>query len=374
MNKAGDSVNPEYQEEKNQIKKLGFGAWFQAHTFLPQFENCEIARVVGVYKESLTLSKGQKDIQAQLLGSVSYSAQSPLDLPTVGDFVAAQFYDEGTLAIVHGVLPRKSLLKRKTPGKKIQFQLIAANIDVAFIIQSLDEDFSLRRLERYLTMIYESHIVPVILFSKSDLLSLEEIREKILQVNETAPGVNVQAFSSETGTGIDEIKKILKPAQTYCLLGSSGVGKTTLLNHLMGSGVNQGFQTRSVRKKDHKGRHTTTNRLLIQLANNAMIIDSPGMRELGVFSVGDGLDETFSDISDLAQSCRFGDCSHMNQKECAVLEALKEGSLDPDRYQNFLRMKKESDFYEMSFLEKKKKDKQFGKMIKSVLKHKKDKR
>jgi ribosome biogenesis GTPase len=171
--------------------------------------------------------------------------------------------------------------------------------------------------------------------SKTDLLSSEEINTKITQIKEIAPDLIVHGFSSKNGTGLGKIKEYLKPAHTYCLLGSSGVGKTTLLNHLIGKEL---FETASVRQKDSKGRHTTTNRLLIQLENGAMIIDSPGMRELGVF---------------------------------AVVEALNKGGLDPDRYQNFIKMKKESSFYEMSYLEKKKKDKQFGKMVKSAMKIKK---
>jgi ribosome biogenesis GTPase len=204
--------------------------------------------------------------------------------------------------------------------------------------------------------------------SKTDLLSSEEINTKITQIKEIAPDLIVHGFSSKNGTGLGKIKEYLKPAHTYCLLGSSGVGKTTLLNHLIGKEL---FETASVRQKDSKGRHTTTNRLLIQLENGAMIIDSPGMRELGVFAVGQGIDETFSDITHLAQNCRFNDCSHINQKGCAVLEALNKGGLDPDRYQNFIKMKKQTSFYEMYYLEKKKKDKQFGKMDKSAMKIKK---
>jgi len=260
------------------------------------------------------------------------------------------------------------VLKRKTPGKKIDFQLIAANIDIAFIMQSLDDDFSLRRFERYLSMVYESNINPIILLSKSDLLSSQEVENKINEVNKVAGNVPVKAFSSTTGKGLENIKPLLIEMQTYCLLGSSGVGKTTLLNHLL---EDEKFETQSVRQKDSKGRHTTTNRVLTRLKNGSMIIDSPGMRELGVFSVAQGLDETFSEILELAESCKFSDCSHINQKGCAILQALNDGELDQKRYQNFIGMKKESDFYDMSYLEKKKKDKAFGKMVKTAMKFKK---
>jgi len=356
------------KSESFKLEKLGFGKWFQNNTEQDDLENYEIVRVVNVHKDCLIVTNGENEIQAQLLGSLMYTAQSPADLPTIGDFVFSKFYDEGTLAIVHDVLPRKSVLKRKTPGKKIDFQLIAANIDTAFIMQSLDDDFSLRRFERYLSMVYESNIVPVILLSKSDLLSSQAVEDKIDQVNKVADDVQVHAFSSTTGKGLENIKSLLVEMQTYCLLGSSGVGKTTLLNHLL---EDQKFETQSVRRKDSKGRHTTTNRVLTRLKNGAMIIDNPGMRELGIFSVAQGLDETFSEILDLAKACKFSDCSHINQKGCAILKALDDGELDQKRYQNFIGMKKESEFYDMSYLEKKKKDKAFGKMVKTAMKFKK---
>jgi ribosome biogenesis GTPase len=259
-------------------------------------------------------------------------------------------------------------LKRKTAGKKIDFQLIAANIDTAFIIQSLDEDFSLRRLERYLTMVNESHIRPMILLSKSDLIPPEAVEAYVQKAESVSKKGVVFRFSNKTGEGLNRIKQQLQPAKTYCLLGSSGVGKTTLLNHLIGTSQ---FTTRSVRQKDSKGRHTTTNRLLIQLDNGAMMIDSPGMRELGIFSSDTGFDETFSDIERLTQQCRFNNCSHVNQKGCAVEKALRSGELNRQRYLNFIQMKKEADFYEMSYVEKRKKDKQFTKMVKTVTQYKK---
>jgi len=306
-------------------------------------------------------------IFAELSGNLLYCSESASDLPTTGDWVYADFYDDDSHAIIYGVLPRKTLLKRKAAGKQVDFQLIAANIDVALIIQSLNENFNLRRLERYLVMVNESGIEPVILLSKSDLLAaeqIEDIKKKVLQI---APDTTVIAFSNLNHDELASITGLLKSKLSYCLLGSSGVGKTTLLNSIIG---NNHFETKTVSKVQSKGRHTTTSRQLVRLKSGAMIIDTPGMRELGSMSVDDGLDETFSELLELSQNCKFGNCSHSNEKGCAVLAAIEAGDLSESRYNNYLKMKRESDFNQMSYLEKRRKDKNFGKMVKSVMKDK----
>ncbi len=326
-----------------------------------------MARVLAVHRESLIITKGPGEVFAELSGNLLYGADSSLSLPTTGDWVYADFYDDDSHAIIHGVGPRKTLLKRKTSGKTVDFQLIAANIDIAFIIQSVDYNLNLRRLERYLVMVNESKIIPVILLSKCDLISqaeLEEIKVKVLSI---APQSTVLAFSNLSGENIDDIKNSLLSGHTYCLLGSSGVGKTTLLNSILGS---EQFETQSVSKKESKGRHTTTSRQLILLDNGAMLIDTPGMRELGNISVDSGIDETFLEILELAQHCKFNNCSHTGEKGCAIQTALDNGELLEERYKNYIKMKNESAFHEMSYSEKRKKDKDFGKMIKSVKKSK----
>ncbi|MHC4873318.1 MAG: ribosome small subunit-dependent GTPase A [Planctomycetota bacterium] len=348
------------------LKKLGFINWFRKQ--LDENTPHEIARVVSVHKGSYFVTKGENDIYAQLSGSFSYSVESSLDLPTTGDWVYAGFHDDDAHATIHGVIPRKTLLKRKTAGKTVDFQLIAANIDTAFIMQSLDCNLNLNRLERYLVMVNESKALPVILLSKCDLMSeeeIEEIRESILNIS---PHTTVTAFSNMNGENIELIKNYLQPQQTYCLLGSSGVGKTTLLNSILGADQ---FRTQTVSKKENKGRHTTTSRELIQLDNGAFLIDTPGMRELGNMSVDNGLDDTFSDIIELAENCKFRNCSHIEEKGCAVIAAVEKDVLSEQRHKNYLKMKREADFNEMSYVEKRKKDKAFGKMVKSVMKDKK---
>ena len=249
--------------------------------------------------------------------------------------------------------------------------MIAANIDVAFIVQSLDTNFNLRRLERYLAMVKDSNIKPIILLSKSDLLNTEDIANRVAEIHKIMPFLHVEPFSNENESSLENVKNLLAPRQTYCLLGSSGVGKTTLLNNLLGESI---FTTKTVREKDSKGRHATTYRQLIKLDCEAMLIDTPGMRELGNFSVEKGIDETFTEITELAEQCQFNDCTHVNEKGCAVLKAVENRRIPEKRYQNYIKMKKESIYHEMSYLEKRQKDKQFAKLCKTVMMHKTNRR
>ena len=351
----------------SKLSRIGFTDWFAEKIESVSLDQFQIARVTTVHKDAYTITNGDAVINAEITGKLMFTADSPLDYPVVGDWVVAQILDEDTFALVHEILPRKTTLKRKTPGKKIDYQLIAANIDTALIMQALDADFNLRRLERYLVMINEGDIEPMVILSKRDLLSKTEIQAKIDAIREMNPELLIATLSNIDDAGLDELQDLFQAGKTYCLLGSSGVGKTTLLNNLLSK---EQFETHSVREKDSKGRHTTTRRQLVVLDNGALMIDTPGMRELGFVSLNSGIHETFTDIESLADECRFRDCSHTGEDGCAVIAAVEGGHLPEERYQNYLKMQKEADFHEMSYLEKRQKSKQFGKMIKNVLKSK----
>ena len=353
------------------IEQLGFNKWFLDRVDPAKLIDHQIARVITVNKDSYTINDGNGDVSAEVTGKLLFSADSQLDYPATGDWVIAQYYDKNSFAIISEIVPRKSVLKRKTSGKKIEFQLIATNIDTGLIVQSLDTNYNLRRLERYLVMINESDIEPVILLSKSDLLPVGEIDKKVTEIHALVPDIRVVPFSNEDNASLKLVKELLVPWKTYCLLGSSGVGKTTLVNNLSDE---VRLKTHSVREKDGKGRHITTRRQLISLKNGAMIIDTPGMRELGNFAVDTGIHSTFDEIADLSKQCLYNDCSHTQEQGCSILDALKNGIISQERYQNFVKLNKESAFYEMSFLEKKRKDKKFGKFVKTVMKNKKYRR
>ena len=237
-------------------------------------------------------------------------------------------------------------------------------------MQSLDSNFNLRRLERYLVMINESNITPVIFLSKSDLMSADEIENKVNAIHTIIPDVKIAAFSNNSLNDIENLKTHFTPLETFCLLGSSGVGKTTLLNNLIHHDL---YKTQPIREKDGRGKHTTTRRELIVLENGAIVVDNPGMRELGIISVDSGLDDTFNEITELSNQCRFKDCTHTKEVGCAVLKALEEGIISKERYQNYIKMYKESLYYEMSYFEKRQKDKKFGKFMHIYMKNKKDK-
>lgn len=349
----------------NSIENLGFNIWFQDKIDLSKTNDFQIVRVISVNKNSFVVSNGVKDIYAELTGKFLFNSEDSLDLPAVGDCVYAQLFDDDSLAIIHDILPRKSLLKRKASGKKVDFQLIAANIDTAIIMQSLDSNFNLRRLERYLVMINEGRITPAVFLSKSDLISGDEIEEKKNQIRNILPDISITAFSNNSAGDIENIKTIFTANKTYCLLGSSGVGKTTLLNNLVHQDL---YKTQPIREKDGRGKHTTTRRELIVLEGGGIIIDNPGMRELGVISNESGLGDTFNEIDELSDQCRYKDCTHIVEAGCAVLEAVGRGEISEERYNNFIKIYKESLYNEMSYVEKRQKDKKWGKFFNSTMK------
>jgi ribosome biogenesis GTPase len=348
-----------------ELADLGFDHWFQEKEKDLNRHDCQPARVVEVNRDSYIVKSEYGEAAAELTGALLYSLGSSADFPTVGDWVLVQYHNDYALAIIHAVFPRRSFIRRKASGRKIDYQMIAANIDVALIVQSCDCDFNVRRLERYLVMVSEGRIEPVLLLTKSDLVSAGTIDARTSEVRQSNIGCRILTLSNRTGAGQDQVRQLLTQGKTYCLLGSSGVGKTTLVNHLLGE---DRFDTRAVREHDGKGRHATARRQLVVLDQGAMLIDTPGMRELGNIGVDGGIDENFSDVLELAGKCRFANCTHTRESGCALLAAMEDGELGEERYRNYLKLLGESEYYQMSYVEKRKKDRAFGQFIKSVKK------
>lgn len=353
-------------DKERELVDLGFDKWFQDQLEGSEAAACNPARITEVHRDSYTVRNGNREVPAEVTGNLSFSAESESDLPCVGDWVLARYYDNETLAIIHSLLPRRTFLRRKTPGRRIDYQMIAANIDFGLIVQAADADFNIRRLERYLVMVREGGIKPIILLTKIDLISSGELEEKRSLISNSGLDCVTLLVSNITGEGRDRVAGLMEAGKTYCLIGSSGVGKTTLLNKLIGR---EQFSTKEVRSGDGKGRHTTTRRQLTSLENGAMIIDTPGMRELGSIGASEGIGETFSDIEDLKGKCRFSNCSHTREKGCAVLAAIADGTLDRERFQSYLKLVNETRFHQMSFLEKKQREKDFGRMAKNIMKN-----
>lgn len=329
-------------------------------------ESFEVGRVVSEHKERYVVKTPEKEFDAELLGNLRFTAESRYDFPAVGDWVAFTEYDEGK-ALIHALYPRKSVLERKAVGKAGQVQLIATNVDYGFVVQAVDRDFNVNRLERYLTICYAAKIQPLIVLSKTDLISASELDTLTKQVKQRIKEVPVIPVSMTEG--YEKLKPYMKAGMTYCLLGSSGVGKSTLLNSLAGK---EQMQTGEISSSVNKGRHITSHRELFVLESGGILIDNPGMREVGITDAGEGLESTFDSILDFAEDCLFPDCTHIHEKGCAVLEALDRGEIDQDSYSNYQKMEKEKMHFESDALERKKKDKDLGKVIKEFKKRRKN--
>ncbi|HCU53980.1 MAG TPA: ribosome small subunit-dependent GTPase A [Gammaproteobacteria bacterium] len=318
-----------------------------------------VSRVTAVDRGRYLIRGEADEVPAELTGRFLHLAESAVELPCVGDWVCAQYRDGGAQASLHHVLPRRSFLRRRAAGRDNEFQMIAANIDVAFIVQSCHFDFNVQRLERYLVMVRDGHVEPVVLLTKIDLITPNALEQLVGRIR--ARGVNSQVvcLSNVTGSGVEQVRELIAPGRTYCLLGSSGVGKTTLINSLIGGSV---LDTGAV-SHTGEGRHITTRRQLIVLDRGGLLIDTPGMRELGMLGAQEGIGKTFADIDALAQGCRYTDCRHASEPGCAVRAAIERHELSEEHLRSFRKLQKEAVFNDLSYLDRRKKDRAFGRFL-----------
>ncbi|MBE9034532.1 ribosome small subunit-dependent GTPase A [aff. Roholtiella sp. LEGE 12411] len=311
-----------------------------AHSFEPYHQQgFRVGRVAIKYRNTYILYTEQGELSAEVTGKLRHQASQTQDFPAVGDWVVISVRESEKRATIHEILPRKSKFSRKTVGSKTEEQIVATNIDTVFLVSGLDGDFNPRRIERYLILAWESGANPVIVLNKADLCN--SLEECLAEVEAVALGVPIVFLSATNYQGLDALKPYLKTGQTVALLGSSGVGKSTITNQLHGASL-QAVQP--VRQSDYRGRHTTTHRELILLPTGGLIIDTPGMREIQIWAGNEGLQETFADIETLAQDCHFRNCQHDNEPDCVVQQALAEGKLDYSRFLSYQKLQKELNY------------------------------
>lgn len=321
---------PFFQETFNEVKN-SFKGLNDLSVGRVSVEHTGIYRILSEHGELL----------GRMTGKMLAKSERGAARPAVGDWVVITARPEEGQATIHAVLPRFSKFSRMSAGTGHGEQIVAANVDTVFLVMALNKDFNVRRLERYLITAWDSGANPVIILSKADLC--EDIEEKCSEVEQVAFGVPTYVVSAATNVGIEELKAFFKKGETTAFLGSSGVGKSTLINRLYGQDI---LETGDIRENDDKGRHTTTHRELIVLAGGGLVIDTPGMRELQLWDVADSLSQGFEDIDTFAEQCKFRDCSHSDEPGCAVQAAIDSGTLPFERFQSYKKLQKELAFFE----------------------------
>lgn len=326
------------EEKKDKMQLMQWGAGGEYYRIAAEYPEYELGRVVSQEKDFYRLVTGRGECVARVSGKYRYEVETVSEFPAVGDFVLATYPAKEETAVIHKVLPRKSVFIRKAAGTGYAEQVVASNIDTVFLCMSLNRDFNVRRLERYLSIAWDSGAVPVVVLTKTDLC--EDLEGKRREIEHTAMGVSVIETSGLTEEGIRRIYPYLKSGSTVAFIGSSGVGKSTLINRLLGE---ERMETRALRNDD-KGRHTTTHRELFFLPGKGMVIDTPGMRELGMWKAEEGIEHTFADIEMLAGQCRFRDCTHTSEPGCAIRRAIADGMISEDRLGAYQKLKTENEY------------------------------
>jgi ribosome biogenesis GTPase / thiamine phosphate phosphatase len=353
----------------NSIEDLGYSQFFESKRAELGLGDFSVARVVSEFKEAYRVKNANGEYLAKITGKQMFRATSREDYPAVGDWVAVTLLNNDR-AVIHSILPRLTVIKRKygnknKAGEKDENQIIATNIDVAFVVESVDRDYNLNRFERYFAIAENGGVKPAIILNKIDLLSEEDLDEKLIQLRNRFPRIDIIRTSTVNNKGLGGLEEYICKGKTYCFLGSSGVGKSSLINKLLGQTA---IKTGDISSYSGRGKHITTGRQMYFLRNGGIVIDNPGMREVGMADTGQGIDVFFNEITELAQKCKYTDCTHTHEQGCEIINAVKSGKLDKEKYANYINLKKEAEYYKMNDIEKREKDRQFGKFKKNAIK------
>ena len=319
-----------------QLSDLGWDSFFENNFHQFKDRGFSALRILRENREKYIACNKTGEYSCEVTGKFRFGTENKSQFPTVGDWVAVEILPGEMKAMIHALLPRKSVFSRKVPGMVTEEQIVAANINTIFIVTGLDQNFNIQRIERFLSIVWESGAVPVILLNKADLCA--DANSRLQEVESIAIGADVYTLSASQQMGMEQVSKYISMGKTVAFLGSSGVGKSTIINSLTGT---DRLKVNEVNEHSSRGRHTTTFRELIILPEGGMVIDTPGMREIQVWGDEEGLKQAFDDIEKLAENCRFRDCQHTKEPDCAVQEAIENGILAPERYRSYRKLKKE---------------------------------
>ena len=350
------------------LQNLGYDSQLDEFIQSEDLTDFEIGRVVRESKQKYIIKTQLGNFNGQISGKLRHEAKNRADYPAVGDWVTIKPMEKDN-AIIHEILPRKTIIERQAIGRFGKKQTIAANVDVAFVMQDITHDFNLNRLDRLIAIGFASKIHPVVILTKIDLAEISELADKTAQIKKRFAEVPILFLSNKSLEGFLAVQKLIEYGKTYCFIGASGAGKSTLINNLVGEKV---MLTKSLREKSNKGQHTTTHRELFILKDSGILIDTPGMRELGIAESYKTLEATFEIIFTLSESCKYSDCTHLIEPGCAVRLALENNEIDQSYYDNFHKMKEEQNQFELN--KKGIKDKEMIKIMKADSKYKKSRR